>query len=89
MSNSGNAAILERVLEPASHKMTADVARWFIGIRADADLQARVDELADKNTAGVITSEELAEYDDYLMAADIVGVLQSKARAVLARTIGN
>ena len=40
-----------------------------------------LDELADKNTEGVITPEELAEYDDYLLVADLVGVMQSQARA--------
>ena len=88
MSKGGNLAVLERVLEPASHSMTHDVAQWILGIRADGDLQARVDELADKNTAGTITEAELFEYDDYLEAAELIAILQSKARSVLAGTNG-
>jgi predicted transcriptional regulator len=32
--------------------MPTEVARWLVGLRADSDLQARLDELADKNTGG-------------------------------------
>ena len=64
--------------------MPNDVARWFVELHADKDLQARVDELADKNTEGVITPAELAEYDEYLHAVEVIAVLQAKARLALA-----
>jgi hypothetical protein len=74
---------MERVLEPAGKSMTPDVARWLLELRADPALQARLDELADKNTEGVITPDELAEYDEYLQVANLVAILQAKARKVL------
>ena len=66
--------------------MPGDVARWLVELHADKDLQARLDELADKNTEGVITPEELAEYDEYLRAAEVIAVLQAKARVALTRS---
>jgi hypothetical protein len=64
--------------------MPTEVARWLVGLRADSDLQARLDELAYKNTDGIITESELAEYDEYLRASEEIGVLQAKARLDLA-----
>jgi hypothetical protein len=75
---------MERVLEPAGKSMTPDVARWLLELRADSALQARLDELACKNTKGVITPDELAEYDEYLQVANVVAILQAKARKVLS-----
>ena len=79
---------MERVLEPAGRAMTPDVARWWMEIRSDPTLQARVDELADKNTEGLITPEELAEYDEYLQIASVIAVFQARARSLLARANG-
>jgi hypothetical protein len=64
--------------------MPIEVARWLVGLRAESDLQARLDELADKNTGGIIPESELAEYDDFLRGFEVIGVLQSKARVALA-----
>ena len=63
--------------------MPGDVARWLVELHADKDLQARLDELANKNTEGAITLEELAEYDEYLRGAEVIAVLQAKARVAL------
>ena len=84
MSSSHNTATIDRLLTPAADSMPIEVARWLVGLRADGDLQARLDELADKNTDGIITESELAEYDEYLRASEVIGVLQAKARLALA-----
>src|SRR5437660_1448611 len=86
MSASNGATTLERVLGPSGEPMPEEVARWLISLHADDDLQYRVDELADKNTEGVITPAELAEYDEYLRIADFIAVLKAKARAALVGT---
>lgn len=69
--------------------MPDEVARWLVELRADNDLQARFDELADKNTEGTITPDELDEYDAYLQISSVVAVFQAHARDVLARRNGN
>ncbi len=76
--------VAERVLEPAGLSMTPEVAQWLVGLRADPELQARVDELADRNTEGELTPDELAEYDEYLQVAAVVSALQATARKALS-----
>lgn len=84
MKSANEATTLDRMLSPSADSMPAEVARWFVGLHADGDLQARVDELADRNTDGIITESELEEYDEYLRACEVIGVLQAKARLALA-----
>jgi len=45
--------------------------------------QARLDELADKNTSNTLTPEERAEYEAMVDAGNLIAVLQAKARLVL------
>jgi hypothetical protein len=89
MSPISNSATLDRLLNPTVESMPIEAARWLADLHADNDLQTRLDELADKNTGGTITASELAEYDDYLRATEVLGVLQAKARLALAASKGN
>ena len=52
-------------------------------LRADPAVQARIEELAEKCNEGTITPEEIAEYDAYIQAMDVVAVLQKKARSLI------
>lgn len=79
-------AALDRMLEPVTNILTRDVAQGLAEMRADPQLQARIDELASKANEGQLTEAEQREYHDYVEAIDFIGVLQAKARAVLART---
>jgi inactivated superfamily I helicase len=81
-------SVLDKLLEPVGQSLTPDVARALIGIRADDDTQARIDELADKCTEGTLTSAERSEYEAYVAAIELVSILQAKARRVLARVAG-
>jgi len=76
--------VLDRLLDPVSRCLSKDAARALIGVRADAQTQARVQELAEKCNEGTLTPEERSEYESYVMAANIVAILQAKARARLA-----
>lgn len=76
---------LERILEPVSASLNDDAARKLIGLKADRKVQARVAELAEKCNEGMLTPQELHEYERYVMAGHVVGILQAKARIRLAR----
>jgi len=76
--------VLDRLLDPVSRCLSEDAARALIGVRADAQTQTRVQELAEKCNEGTLTLEERSEYESYVMAANIVAILQAKARARLA-----
>jgi hypothetical protein len=76
---------LERFLEPMTEAFTAELAQKIVDLRADSETQAFVDELATKANEGTLTREEEVEYKEYIEAADIVGIIQSKARRFLAQ----
>jgi hypothetical protein len=86
MSTFTETAALDRVLEPVTDILTPDVAQGIADMRADPQLQARLDELASKANQGQLTDAERQEYADYVDAIDFIGIFQAKARAVLART---
>jgi hypothetical protein len=79
------ATLLDRIFEPFGEVMTPETAARFVEMRADAEVQRRIDELADKCTEGTLTDEESQEYDAYIQAIDFIGIMQSKARQVLRR----
>lgn len=75
--------MLGRLLDPVIQCLTPHAARQLVGLRADEQVQARVHELAEKCNEGTLSAEERAEYEAYAMAANIVAILQAKARARL------
>ena len=76
---------LNRFLEPVTDAFTIESARTFANLRADAELQSYVDELASKANEGTITPAEDAEYKAIIDAADLVAILQLKARRFLMK----
>jgi hypothetical protein len=76
---------LTRLLAPIGECMTREMAEKVAALRADPDVQARVDELADKCTEGELTDAERAEYESYVHAIRVIGVLQVQARGILHR----
>ena len=83
MENGRSSAVLEEMLESVSRCFNVDVARALVALRADARTQARVDELAEKCTEGQLTPEERNEYEAYVHASTLIGILQAKARRIL------
>ena len=85
--NSGmdTASYLDRFLAPVADAFTPELARTVVDIRADDELQARVDMLACKANDGTITPEEEAEYKALIDAADLISLLRLKASRFLAK----
>lgn len=75
---------LDRFLDPMADAFTPELARRIVELRAEPTLQAYVDELADKATRGALTAEEERDYKNCIEAADIIGIIQAKARRFLA-----
>ena len=76
---------LDRMLEPVSDCFTPEVARRFLQLRADPELQARIDALADKCNEGELSAEERSEYETYVRAGNLIAILQAKARKLLGQ----
>jgi hypothetical protein len=79
---------IDRILDPVGRCLTPEVARALVGLRADAETQARIEELADKCTEETLSPAERAEYEAYVAAIDFLTILQAKAQAALARASG-
>jgi hypothetical protein len=77
-------AVLDRLLDPVARCLTPDGARRLVNLRADPVVQGRIDDLADRCTAGQLTAEEQSEYETYVSFIAFIGLLQAKARRRLA-----
>ena len=75
-------AAVAKVLEPVMRRLPPEVARQIVELRAAPELQARIDELAARCNAGLLTENERAEYAGYVEAIDLIAILQAEARAV-------
>jgi hypothetical protein len=75
--------VLDRLLDPIRAVLTPQVAEGLANLRADPATQARLDELASRNTCGQLTPAERDEYEALVAAGNVIAVLQAKARAVL------
>ena len=76
---------LGRLLEPVTQCFSAEVAERLISLPPDPAVQARIEDLAEKANEGQLSDVERAEYEEYIEAADLIAILQFRARAALAK----
>jgi hypothetical protein len=76
---------LERVLGAVGECLDRQSAESLLRLRADAEMQGRIEELADKCTEGRLTPEERDEYEAMIRVGNFVAILQAKARRLLAK----
>jgi hypothetical protein len=79
---------LDRLVGPLGECLTPETARRLLALNADGKLQARVNALATRNSEGLLTLEERAEYGNYVTFGTFVAILKSKARQLLANSHG-
>jgi len=75
--------LLDQVIEPFADCLTPEAATRIVAVRAGAEMQAHIDELADKANDGLLTEDERDEYDRILAWFHFVTILQARARRVL------
>lgn len=75
----------ERVLAAVGQCLDRPSAEALLRLRADPELQARIETLADKSTEGELTPEEREEYEALLRVGQFVALLQANARRLLAQ----
>jgi hypothetical protein len=88
MKHTNSARVFDRLITSLGDCLTPESARRFLALQADADLQARVADLADRHREGRLTAEEQAEYARYVSFSTFVALLKSKARQLLANGPG-
>ena len=89
MQTAKSAPVLDQLVGPLSECLTPESARRLLALKGDPQLQARVDDLAERHSRGALTSEEQAEYGGYVYFDTFVAILKSKARQLLAGSAGD
>ncbi|HVX61259.1 MAG TPA: hypothetical protein VHC19_11670 [Pirellulales bacterium] len=81
--NTATENMVGKLLEPVFQTLPANVARQIVDLEADEAFQQRVEFLARKSNEGELTPQERDEYDAYVQAGDVLGILQALARRTL------
>jgi hypothetical protein len=71
---------LDQLFNPATGWLTPQSAQKLADWKMSDELRRRIEELGHKANFGTLNEEEDAEYRAYLDDAEIISILQSKAR---------
>lgn len=74
---------LEQLLRPLRRGLNAELAALLLRIRADDEIQARYEQLAERNAEGLLSAAEQNELTSIVRANSLVSVLKAEARAFL------
>ncbi|MBM83121.1 MAG: hypothetical protein CMJ78_21375 [Planctomycetaceae bacterium] len=80
---------LDRLIHPVGECLTLETAVRLANLKADSELQSRVDELAEKANQGTLTSAERSEYEQFVSFSEFVTLLKLRARDVLDHAANN
>jgi hypothetical protein len=76
-------AIWTRLIATPQGKIPPDAARYLLSMRFSETDHARMQDLMDKSNEGLLTDAEAAELDGYINVANVLTVIQSRARVAL------
>jgi hypothetical protein len=71
---------LDQLLNPAAGWLSPQAAQKLIDWQISDELRARIEELGRKANLGELTEEESGEYRAYLDDAEVICLMQAKAR---------
>lgn len=71
---------LDQLLNPTAGWLTPGSAQKLIDWKVSDDLRNRIEELGQKANLGNLTTDEDAEYRAYLDDAELISLMQAKAR---------
>ena len=83
MTANQNRQVLDRFLNPVRDILTPEVARAIADLRIDAATQELIEDFAHRHHEGQLNLEELAEYEALVNGANVMAILQAKARSVV------
>jgi hypothetical protein len=78
--------ILQQLADLDARNLSPETARKLLGLGFTRSQQDRVDELSRKAQEGSLTPVERADLDEFIRVADLLAILQSRARQALRRT---
>jgi hypothetical protein len=76
-------SILSRLIDPANGSLNRSAAEAILQFRFSDEDQQRISTLAEQSNDGQLGEDEAREYDAYVAAAELLALLQSKARLSL------
>jgi hypothetical protein len=79
MATTSESLAFDRGIRPVMEIVLPEKADAILGFRGDPELQARIEELAQKSTEGELTGDERAEYAGYVRANKFVAILKRQA----------
>ena len=77
---SSRSSALERLVDPPKGGFSPDLANYLLQLDFSSKDQALYRRLSAKAQEGKLTSKEKVALEDLLTAADVLAILQSKAR---------
>ena len=83
LDGKSEAAIFSRVVDRSLSGFTPETARAILGLGFGEEDHARVHDLATRNQAGALTSDEEEELRNYVKVGNLLALFQSKARKFL------
>lgn len=82
MATTSESLAFDRGVRPMLEIVLPEKAELVIGFRADPELQARIEELAQKSTEGKLSEDERGEYAGYVRANKFVAILKRQAQQI-------
>jgi hypothetical protein len=77
--------ILEQLADLDARSLSPETAHKLLGLAFTRSQQERVDELSRQAREGELTPAERADLDEFIRVADLLAILQSRARQALRR----
>ena len=84
MAINSESLAFDRSVRPVMEIVLLDKAEAVIHFRADPQLEARIEELAQKSTEGDLTDDERAEYTGYVRANKFIAILKRQAQHLIS-----
>jgi DNA-binding FadR family transcriptional regulator len=81
-SSNSEAGILARLIQ-ARQELSQEAANYLLSLRFDDSDVARMNELSERARLGQLAETDAAELDSYIHVANLLAVIQSRARRAL------
>lgn len=82
-------SILQRLVDPGNPSLSPEAAKGILALKFPPADQARMHVLAEKARQGTLSNVERAEVESYERIDSLLGLLQSKARISLKKSVSN
>jgi hypothetical protein len=86
MATDATSSAFDLILQPLAAQLPIEAAATVASFQLSAEVQARLEYLAEKSTAGTLTAAEREDYSSLVTALDFVAIFQAQARRRTARS---